>query len=223
MVFKKGSFTENRVYLIVAVVIVVVIIFTVFFSGRELFSAYVPYSVTGDVWVEDVSEHECGSELMGVESWCSFTYRNDDSDFPAYLSVTTFKNMFMLSEEELWDKTLSTVEKASDQGVVLNASSEVMGWRVLKDGVHKTRYVVYDGVQTVDNVSKNVKIVGECWNCGESGTSVICIGFSVVSKDLFSSKNVSFWGDIVRDSEGSFGDNSVFMGDDGLIFNVRCH
>lgn len=207
----------------VAVVIVVVIIFTVFFSGRELFSAYVPYNVRGEVWLEDEFERDCGSRLMGLESWCSFTYRNDDEVFPAYVSITTFKNMFMLSEDELWDKTIETVEKASTQNIVLNDSSKIVGWRVLKDGVHKTRYIVYDGVDSSEDVSKNVKIIGECWNCGESGTSVICIGFARVTKNSFSSENLSFWGKIARDPEGTFGNNSFYMGDDGLIFNIKCH
>ena len=223
MVFKKGKFGENRVYVMVAVVIVVVILFTVFISGRELFSAYVPYNISGENWHEDAEERDCGSRLMGLEGWCSFTYINNDENYPAYLSVTTFKNMFMLSEDELWDKTIETIGKSSTQNIILNDTSKTVGWRVLKNSVHKTRYVIYDGVDISENVSKNIKIIGECWNCGESGTSVICIGFAQITKNNYSSENLSFWSKIVCDSEGTFGDNSFYMGDDGLIFNIKCH
>jgi len=82
-------------------------------------------------------------------------------------------------------------------------------------------YVTYNASNIVNNISEKTMIIGESWNCGVSGTSVICIGVARVTNN--SKTNTSFWQEIVRDKQGSFGTEEGFIGSNGLIYNVECH
>jgi len=215
----KGGARDNRIYAILAIAIIVVILFAVFFSTNQLTEAYIDDYVLVDGWSEDIGERDSGSQLLGLEKWVSYTYRINDSVFLAYVTVTSFKTLFMMSESDLSDQTLDTIQKASEQGIIIDEDSRITGELTLSNG-HKATYTIYDGNDTSQEPNEEIKIIGEYWNCGTSGTSVICIGFAQVTKD--SETDMSHWAKIVRDEEGTFG-LGEFQGTDGLIFNVKCH
>jgi hypothetical protein len=126
----------------------------------------------------------------------------------------------MMNEKDLRDKTMSTMEKAVAQGITIDNLSEITGERTLNNK-HKTTYILYNGSDTTKNPPEKIKIIGEFWNCGASGTSVICIGFAQVTDYAHgnSTVNTTKWAKIIKDKNGLAG----FIGDDGLIFNVKCH
>jgi len=216
----KGGAKENRIYVIIAVFIIVVVVFAVVFSGRQLMSAYVPDEFLDEGWSENLVERDSGSQFLGLESWYSITYKID-GNYPASLTVTTFKTLVMMNENELRDKTIETIEKALERGIAIDTITEFTGERVLKNE-HKTMYIIYDGNDTSKDPSEKIKIIGEVWNCGASGTSIICIGVAQITDNLHNNMelNTTYWGKIVRDENGVIDD---FIGEDGLIYNVICH
>lgn len=84
----------------------------------------------------------------------------------------------------------------------------------------------------VENLTEEVRIIGEVWNGGDSGMSVICMGMAVVTHHRpFGMRfdwNTASWRKIVADPYGTFsdphseGDEKVY-GNDGLIYNIVCH
>ena len=133
----------------------------------------------------------------------------------------------MLSESDLLDKTIETIEQAmQEDDIVLSDSYEVSGYRVLVNE-HKSLYTIYNGTFTKNNVTEKVMVIGENWNCGISGTSVICIGFAQISNNSDGKpENLSYWATLVKDEMGTFYGNYGsldFIGVDGLIYNVGCH
>lgn len=215
MAIKKG-FNDSKIYAIIAIVIIILIVITVFFSSNQLNEAIIPEQILGIDWSEDISEREGGSNHFGLEKWITYTYRNNEFVYPAYVTLTSLKTLFMMSEDELNDKTLETIIKASDYGIFINESTKISGIRALKNG-HKTRYTIYSGNNTSGEM---IKIIGESWNCGISGTSVICIGVAQVTNN--SEINENFWKRIIRDEIGTFGTDD-YKNEDGLIYNVKCH
>ena len=218
MAFKGGA-RDNKVYAIIAIFIVLIIVIAVFFSTNRLTAAIIEEDILGESWNEDLTERDSYSGFLGLEKWVSYTYANDNRDYPAYVSVTSFKTLFMMNEEEIKAKTLETLEQASEQNIVLDEASKVSGTRASNNG-HKTYYFTYNGSDTSQYPFEKIKIIGETWNCGVSGSSVICIGFAQITDD--SVTNTDYWEDIVKDAEGTFG-LGEFQGEDGLLFNVKCH
>jgi hypothetical protein len=219
----KGEGRENRIYIAIAILIIVVIVFAIFFSSGPLTKAYLTDHILVDSWSEDIAERDGGSQSFGLEKWSIYTYKNNDESFPAYVTVTSLKTLFMLSEDELLEKTIDTINEASEEGIVVDQNSKTTGVRAHKDG-HKTLYILYDGNDTSKSPVEKIKIIGETWNCGVSGTSIICIGVSQIS-DYSNSQtelNMAYWAKIIKDEEGTFGIGE-YMGDDGLLFNVKCH
>ncbi len=216
----KDGFRGNRIYVIVAIFVIIVIVLAVLFSGTGLFLAYVPYD-TREGWDEDIDERKSGSQLFGLESWCSFTYRNNNSSYPAYITVTTMKTFFMMNENELKEKTRGTIiEKASEQNIMIDTKTEISEERTLKNG-HATMYVVYNGTYNAsENITEQVKFIGETWNCGKSSTSIICIGYAQITDNAHNNTelNLKYWEKIIGDKDGTFTKNPA-----GLIFNVNCH
>ena len=228
----KGGFRGNRIYLIVAIFVIMVVVLAILFSGTELFPAYVPYS-TREGWDEDIEERSGGSQLFGFESWCSFTYRNNNSSYPAYITVTTMKRFFMMNENELKARTRETIlEKASEQNITIDIKTGISAERTLKNG-HDTMYVVYNGNYNVsENISEKVKFIGETWNCEKSSTSIICIGYAQVTDNAHNNSelNLKYWAKIIGDKDGNFAEEyqstgfyNNFIDPAGLIFNVKCH
>ena len=213
---------DTKVYAIIAILVVIVLVLTIFFSTNTLREAKIEDEALDDSWIEDIDERDSGSNFLGLEKWVSYTYKNDDILFPSYISVTSSKNLFMISDSDLFQQTLNTINQASEQGIILDEDSKITGERVNKEE-HKTYYVVYNGTDTSFTPNENIKIIGECWNCGVSGSSVICIGYAqITNHSMEGMSNISYWSKIIRDKEGTFGLGD-FQGLDGLIFNVDCH
>ena len=219
---KEGGAGEIRMYAFIAVFIILVVIFAVVFSNNQLNTAYIHHDFLGMDWCENIGERDSGSQLLGLEKFSSLTYRNDGK-YPAYLTIMTIKTLVMMSENDLRDKTVETIEQTLEKGIVVDKATEVSGKRILKNG-HNTMYVIYDGNDTSKNPPEKIKIIGEVWNCGTSGTSVICIGVAQISDNLHDTSgiNIRHWEKIVKDGVGSFGTGEL-NGEDGLIYNVICH
>ncbi|KYK26504.1 hypothetical protein AYK20_03630 [Thermoplasmatales archaeon SG8-52-1] len=218
MVFKGGS-RDNKIYTIIAIFVIIIIVFAVFFSSNDLNEAIIDEFVLNDAWIEDISERDSGSQLFGLEKWISYKYVNKDDIFPAYITVTSIKTIFMKNEEDLISQTLETIKTASKHGIVVDDETKITGERSLSNG-HKTMYVIFNGSDTSKEPDEQIKIIGETWNCGPSGTSIICIGLAQVTNHLII--NTSYWEKIIRDKKGTFGQGSL-QGTDGLLFNVKCH
>ena len=210
MVFKGGR-RENRIYIFIAIVIITVIILTIFFSTNKITKAFIEDSILGDSWYEDIDERKEESQLWGLENWASFTYKNNNDSYPAYVTITSIKLIFMMNEDDLLDKTEATINKASKQGIYIDIDTRITGKRDINKG-HKTTYVIYDGNDTVKEPYERIKIIGEAWNCGNSGTSIICIGVAQITDNTNNNSevNTTYWERIINNQ-------------DGLIFNVKCH
>jgi hypothetical protein len=221
-VINEDGARDNRIYVIIAVFIIAVVFFAVVFSSNQINTAYIEHDYLGVDWCEDIGERDSGSQLLGLERFSILTYRVDNK-YPAYLTIMTIKTFVMMSENDLRDKTVELIEQALEKVLVVDKSTEISGGRMLKNG-HNTMYVIYDGNDTSKNPPEQIKIIGEVWSCGKSGTSVICIGVAQITDNLHgnSEVNISHWEKIVRDEAGSFGSENL-LGEDGLIYNVICH
>jgi hypothetical protein len=212
---------ENRFHIVIAVFIIFLIIFIVFFSGRELTVAYVSHEFLDDANWYDSGDRDSGSNFLGLEKWASFTYKVDDDFYNASLSITSFKTLFMMSEDDLISQTSNTIiESAEELNITLDENSKISGSRVV-NLEHKTMYIIYNGYLTNNGVTEKVKIIGETWNCAVSGTSIVCIGYAQITSNS-SEEKITHWAKLVIDREGTFG-LGEYLGEDGLIFNVKCH
>jgi RAB protein geranylgeranyltransferase component A len=133
-----------------------------------------------------------------------------------------------MSEEELIGKAIKTIKDAAKRkDIVLDDNPKNNNKRNLNNG-HRTMYVIFEGNDTSRNPYEKINIIGETWNCGSSGTSIICIGFAQITDNANNNSkvNLTHWAKIIRDKVGTFIDvfgSLDFQGDDGLIFNVKCH
>lgn len=213
---------DNKVYAIIAIFILIVIITTVIFTSTNYDPAKIPTVVLSDDWFQDIEDIQSQSDLL--TSWSSLTYKNYNESYPAYVTVTTRKTLFMMSEDELLDETIQTIEDASEEGITIEEDTKKTGSRILSNGEHMTKYIAYNGSDISSGVTEEIKIIGEAWNCGISGVSVICIGFAQVTDNAHNNADpvTTHWEKIVRDKEGTFGIGE-YMGENGLIFNVKCH
>jgi len=170
-------------------------------------------------YIKDNSVESRDNFGLNKEKW----YKNNNINFPAYITVTSIKTIFMMSEDDLKVQTLDTIKEASNRGIVIDEASMYTGIRTLNNG-HKTTYVIYDGNDTSKEPNEIIKIIGESWNCGTSGTSIICIGLAQLTDNAHnkSELNITYWAKIIKDNEGTFG-LEEYKGEDGLIFNVKCH
>ena len=201
--------------------ILIIILILVLTSGcLSLTAAYVPDAVLTDGWYENTSLRDTGSQSFGLEKWASATYEIQ-GDYPASLTVTTMKNLILMDEQELIQRINETISSTLRESITLNENTEITGERALVKG-HKTRFMVYDGNETSGNQSNQFKIIGEVWNCGTSGTSIICIGVAQITdyNETTSSEDSTNWEKIVADPAGAI--NNI-QGGSGLIYNVVCH
>ena len=207
----KGGEKENRIYIIIAIIILVVIIFTVFFSSNNINKAFIDDVILDSSWYEDIEERTDRSQLFGLENFASFTYKNNNQSYPAYVTVTSIKLIFMMNEDDLLKTTEETLEDASEQGIIIEKNTKTSGIRELVNG-HKTSFIMYNGTDNSKEPSERIKIIGESWNCGSSGTSIICIGVAQITdnKNSDSMVDTTFWDEIIDEK-------------DGLISNVSCH
>lgn len=216
---------EYRIYGVIAIIIVFVIILAIFFSSNRLTAAYIDDDIlVANGWFEDINDRYYDERSFGLEKQASFTYRTNLS-LPSFITVTSIKTLFMMSEEELLKKTTETINfEAGNLDLVLDNSSKITGERLL-DNSHKTMYVIYNGTDESEFPYEEIKIIGETWNCANSGTSIICIGLSQITGNN-SEESLMNWATILKDNKGTFNEiynSSLFLGSDGLISNVECH
>jgi hypothetical protein len=221
-VIGEDDSSETRIYIIIALIIILAVIFAVVFSGFQFKQAYIHHDFLDEKWFENLVERDSGSNFLGLEKWESLTYELD-SDYTAYLTITTIKTFVMMDEKELRDAIEDTVEKAFKVGISLDNNTKINGERMLKNG-HKTLFIIYKGNDTSDNINEQIRIIGEVWNCGKTGTSIICLGFSQISDNKHNKSEIftTFWEKIIGDEDGTFG-NEGYKREDGLIYNVICH
>jgi hypothetical protein len=188
------------------------------FSGCVNIScSYIPDLEITDGWHENLALRNTGSQFLGLEKWCSSVYEINGK-YPASLTVTTLKTLILTDEEELQKKTIETVEETFQDSIQLNENTKLTGERTLLKK-HKTMYMIYDGIDINNN--KKIKIIGEVWNCGTSGSSIICIGIAYITNNESPNiENTENWQKIVMDPIGTIGN---FTGERGLIYNVHCH
>jgi len=181
----------------------------------DLTCSYVKDFVITDGWNENTALSNTGTQFLGLEKWCSSTYEINGK-YPASLTVTTLKTLVLTDESEIHKKTRQTIEETFQNTIQLNENTS--GVRTLRNN-HKTMYIVYDGIDTQKD--EHVKIIGEVWNSDTSGTFIMCIGVSyVTNKEIPDEKNTENWQKIVMDSSRTI---DGFLGETGLIDNIRCH
>jgi hypothetical protein len=181
----------------------------------DLICAYVKEPVISDGWNENTALRNTGTQFLGLEKWCSSTYEISGK-YPATLTVTTLKTLVLTDEGEIQKKMRQNIEETFLNNIQLKKN--ISGERILQNN-HKTMYIVYDGLDIKKN--ENMKIIGEIWNCANSGTSVICIGVAyVTNKDISYAENTENWQKIVMDPSGTI---DGFLGEEGLIDNIHCH
>jgi len=219
----RSSIKENKVYIIIAFFILIVIILAVILSNNLEKPAQIPSKILEqNGWTEDIFERDIKNELLS--DYCSYTYKNNNLSYPAYVTVTSRKTLFMMSEDGLIDETNTLIKEQSKQGLIIDESTKITGKRVILNGEHETKYVIYNGTDNSSGYVENIKIIGETWNCGVSGSSIICIGVAQITDYLHDKPGIvlDHWKKIVKDKEGTFGIDK-YMGNNGLLFNVECH
>ncbi len=205
---------KKHIWMIIALMLVLLVAFS---GCVNISCSYIPDLVITDGWHENLALRNTGSQFLGLEKWCGSVYEINGK-YPASLTVTTIKTLILTDEEDLQKKTIETIEETFQDSIQLNESTKLTGERtILKK--HKTMYMIYDGIDT--NRNEKIKIIGEVWNCGTSGTSIICIGMAYITNNGNPTiENTENWQKIVMDPGGTIGS---FTGEEGLIYNVHCH
>lgn len=220
----------SKAYVIIAIFIILLIIITILFSGNQLIWAIIDDKYLFNGW-KDSGDSVSYNRFFGLEKQGSLTYvidENVDNLYPAFITITSIKTIFMKSEEDLLKTTIETINKAAEaNNIIIDKNSSYSGNRVLNIG-HKTNFVIFDGNKTNEIVTEEIRIIGETWNCGFSGSSVICIGVSQITDNKHNNPdyNYTHWIEIIGDTEGTFVNkfNSYnFINSNGLLFNVKCH
>lgn len=219
---KERSVGETKIYALIAVFFVIIIFLTILFTNNNLELAYVSHSVLGSEWQEDLDERTIDSHFLNIEKFGRLVYRAD-GNYPAYLSITTIKSLFMVGEDDLQKKITDAIEQTTGEDVILDNDSKLLGRRTLEND-HESLFIIYNGTYTSSIKNEGIRIIGEVWNCGISGTSIICIGYAQITDNTHNNSIVFFdnWVKIIKDGAGTFG-TDLFKGSDGLIANVICH
>ena len=223
---ERGEQRINKFYIMLAVVVLILLIITFLFSGNQITRAIVESKYLTDGW-DDSGDRFYSERFFGLEKQASIKYSNEHDNSSSFLTVTTIKTLFSLNEEELIEKTEETItESAVEKNITLNQTSRFKDSRVLSS-LHKSIYVMYTGSIVKNNISEEVVLYGETWNCAQSGTSIICIGFSQITNNLNSSVyEYMDLAKVIGDPGGTFVehfDSSNFITEDSLIFKVKCH
>jgi len=219
-VVSKEDRKNKYFYTSISIIVIALIIIIVILSSNSITEAYVYDKYVSGGWTEDIEDRYYEVKLFGLEKQASFTYRVNNTNYLSYLTVSTIKTLFLMNENELFDKTIETIKtEADNQNIILNTSTKITGTRTLNNS-HKTNYVIYEGKEGLEDIM----IIGESYNCANSGTSIICIGYSQITYN--NTENLENWAKIIRDKDGTFEGiygSDIFTGKDGLIFNVICH
>jgi hypothetical protein len=204
---------NKKVWMTIAFMLSLLVIFP---GCININCAYVSDSVITGGWIENLSLRNTGSQFFGMEKWCGSVYEINGK-YPAHLTVTTLKTLVLTNEEELQRITVEIIKDTFQDRIQINETTKLTGERSLLKK-HKTMYMIYDGKDLTKN--DKIKIIGEVWNCGTSGISIICIGIAYITNNNNPTKeNTENWRKIVMDPDGTIGN---FTGE-GLIYNVYCH
>jgi hypothetical protein len=200
--------------------------------------ARVPDSLLGNGsgWAADAghSDAQPQSQSLGLVQRQTLAYTDDgkhgNGGYPANLALTTLKLFPTPSRDQLRDIVQQQVKEQSQaQGIQLG-NQALQGSRTLADG-HTTLFFVFTGTVTgqgslFTSSNATAKILGEVWNCGEAGTSVVAVGLAQVGSasslggiPLQNQENPQNWRELAADPHGSI-DNQ--QGGDGLVDNAVC-
>ncbi|MBI4394126.1 MAG: hypothetical protein HY556_10090 [Euryarchaeota archaeon] len=149
--------------------------------------------------------------------------------YPASLSVTTLKGMLLPTEQDLREKVRAAVIAEAEARGIRIGVQETGGERQLKSG-HPAFFFEYNG--TVErsgfftSSSAEAKIMGEVWNCQQSGTSVVSVALAQTTNVTTvggilrqTDENPMNWRELVSDPAATI---DGFAGDLGLMWNVEC-
>ena len=186
------------------------------FSGcTSLTSAYLPTAVLNQGWHQNVALRNTGTQGLGLEKWTSLIYEIN-GNYPAFLTITTLKTLVLISEDQLQQRIQETITDTFQEQIEFNES--LRGERLIQQN-HRTMYIVFNGTEIT--TQEKVKIIGEVWNCGASGTSIICIGIAYLTNtDIPNVESSDQWEKIVMDPDGTI---EGFQGENGLLYNIICH
>jgi len=202
---------------ILILIATIIFFFTASSGCVNIKCAYIPDEILSNGWYENLSLRNTGLHFLGMEKWCSSVYELKGK-YPASLTLTTIKSILLADEDEINKKIQKIIKENFKDNIQLNESTRITGERTLINS-HKTKYIIYEGL---DIIKKNkIKIIGEVWNCGISGSSIICIGIAYISNEENPFvEYIENWKKIVIDPNGSI---ENLIGQNGLINNVICH
>ncbi|MEM0493184.1 MAG: hypothetical protein QXS02_04430 [Candidatus Thermoplasmatota archaeon] len=214
----------NRKYTLLALIIIVLgvisIVFVVILNSINIKVAYIPDEKLSHGWYEDTSLRSSSSYILGFEQCRSITYKfNNDSS--AILVVITVKSLGWLNSKQLEEKIDYFLEyNIKDKNITINESMKKRGERVHPNG-HRAVYILSRGTYQEENITFNVELIGEAWNCDISGTSIICIGYACTTRinDNRVYEDKSRYRAMVADQLASVDG----IRGEGLIVNVACH
>ena len=203
---------ELKIYPIICTLLIFNIIFL---SGCvELKTAYIEPEKLSTGWIEVTALKNTVIESFGFEKWSSVTYEYQDT-LKGIITVSTINTLVLTDENDLLDYVNSTVFSIfKPKGQLLEIEH---GHRSLLTK-HTSQYIIYQ----LENKSTTIsgRIIGEVWNCGVAGTSIMCMGFVIdenTTNEILANSIV--WSQIVGDPNGSIEDNVY----DGLIYQIKCH
>lgn len=210
-------------------------------GGGGLVAARVPDTLIqgngGNGWDLDPAHTDAQprSDAGGLVQRQNVAYIDQPSEggnggYTASLLVTTLKLFPSPSEAALQDLLEEQVtQRAQAQGIELQGDP-VRGQRSLQGG-HRTLFFVYTGKisragEVFTTVDATAKILGEVWNCPESGTSVAAVALAQVSSvrslggiPVATNTDTTNWREVAADPQGAVDGE---RGADGLVYNVRC-
>ncbi len=207
---------ERKNY-ILPIIAFLIILLTILTGCISIKCPYIPDLIINEGWYENLSLRNTGTQFLGLEKWCSTVYQINGK-YPASLTVTTIKTLILIDEKELYKRIINTMENTFKDSIILNESTRIKGTRTLEKN-HQTMYIIYDGISTKKN--EKIKIIGEVWNCGDAGISIICIGIAYITNNENPNvENTDNWQKMVIDPSGNIGNST---GEEGLIYNINCH
>ena len=199
------------------ILLILALLFTLMVSSGcvELKTAYIPPELLQPGWEEATDLRNTGIEFLSLEKWSSITY-TFQINTQASLTITTINSLILTDEKELIKYANTSIQKTFSQHYTLNIEKQGSRELAMK---HTSKYVVY--IAQNNTINKTIGIIGEVWNCGISGISVICLGYSYIDTNTINPyQNTSTWNAIIGDPLGTIDNNYK---DDGLIYSIRCH
>jgi hypothetical protein len=192
--------------------------------------------VGGNGWEQDASRSDAqpASESGGLVQRQTLAYRDDarggNGGYPASISLTTLKLTPSPGEAQLRDILRKQVQQSAEQQGIALGDQVREGSRTLADG-HGSLWFQFTGTVTGDGPlftteDATAKILGEVWNCPESGTSVAAVGLAQTTSTqvvggipVATNENPTNWREIAGDPSGSIDGQRDAS---ALVYNVVC-